>query len=209
MLSDLALITISEARNYMADDEADAERLADLINGYSLSIRQYTNRQFYREDGATKTFGYNGASGSLDLAPFELRNLTSITLAGTLYVLDLDYQMAPVGKSLDGTWWKVVFASPIGDSHVYGPRPLARFGYIVTIVGDWGTASIPDNVSLACKFAVANAYRNPEGYARRTVGPVIGEEAATGERSGRVLELPPDAIDLLEGSTRHAAVLAP
>jgi hypothetical protein len=53
-----------------------------------------------------------------------------------------------------------------------------NLGYEVTINADWGVtdSDMPDDIELAIWIAVANAYRNPEGFMRRQLGPLSASD---------------------------------
>jgi hypothetical protein len=210
-LSARALITVTEARNYLRDSEADQGELEDRINAYSVAIENYCGRQFSDGGaGVTKIFDYPGM-GHLDFFPFEARAITSVTVVGegaggvsTLLVSATDYMARPRGKSPEGTYFWL--DAPM-YTYLYG-RPVARFGWRIDVLGDWGMQAVPEDVAMACKVCVSDSFRNPEGYASRSVMGVIGEEVGPGavEISRHI---PDDAKGLLEGFMRWAPILAP
>jgi hypothetical protein len=169
-------------------DGANTDKAQRLINGYSKAVRRYTRRQFKpTEDSVEKVFQYIG-NGFLSLAPYEARNITTVTLYTDLpttgwQVLDnqdqfneSQWRANPRNRSEEGTYWSLVLPE-IGPYHPYFDMPVTTLNrrnlwYEVTVLGDWGVATVPEDVELAVWIACANAWRNPEGYQHRMLGPL-------------------------------------
>jgi hypothetical protein len=137
--------------------------------------------------GQTKTFTYRGG-GYLDLSPWEPRTVTTIVMNTDLPTAnqvtlfngdstrEAEYRLEPAQKTVIGTY-EYAFI----PGYDYGPgTPLydytsqfsRRNGRRVTITGDWGApvGMVPEDVKRACQITVADWFRNPEGYAQRSVG---------------------------------------
>jgi hypothetical protein len=211
-----ALTTVEHAKAWLSQSSVNNvlnnDRLQLLINSYSSAIRSYTRRQFFPETAVTRKFRYEG-SGYISLAPYELRAVTTLTLytdfpQSSWVVLNAqsatvesDYRLEPRNKTLEGTYLWLVLPelgqfSPLVPEPIVSRRPKASE---VTLAGDWGCAAVPADVELACLIAVANGYRNPEGFATRSLGGLSFSEnveaAMTGDETG--MALPRDARALL------------
>ena len=184
-LDTYALTTIEDAELYLdrvgvqgtRGSEADELRfLAGLINAKSAAIRKHTRRQFKpTEDAQVKKYSYDG-SGRLLLAPFELRNLTSIKLytdqaqSSWWDLLPLtstraaDYTLEPRQRTVVGTYLSVKL-----------PR-LRRGEYEVTVVGDWGAGVVPADVKQICEAEVKAEW--DRSTQKRIVDPETGEQFA-------------------------------
>lgn len=171
-----ALTSLANARLYVkrhVGADANDDLLTLLINGYSDAITRYCERQFKpAETPATKVFGYAGR-GYLSLAPYDLRAVTSFVVGGidltdeTLAVTE--YLLEPQSKTPELTYlWVRLKARTLWPT-------LGDFK--VTITGNWGMTSVPDDVETACLSAVADGYRNPEGAGSRTLGELDYQEA--------------------------------
>lgn len=210
-LSANALVGVADAQAWLRRSHATGQGATDdvalltlAINGVSRAIIQYTGRQFFPETAATKTFEYDG-SGFLNLAPYELRTVTSATLGGitltaTTGAGDGDYVPMPRNKTVDGTYlyWITRGYFRLGPSHfLYSPVLKTRD---VVIVGDWGMTAVPDDIYLACLIGVADMYRNPEQAQSRGAGEFQLVEATRNPGEGG---LPEGVIELIEPYKRY------
>lgn len=192
-LSSKALVDIELAREYVLNDDEDVSQDAKLINrinAYSQAVWAYTRREWTTATGLARTFSFPGY-GMVSLAPYDLRTVTSIVIETdypTAYQTTLtagsptqmgDYRLRPLGGTEQGTYrWVDLSYFGIGVpnwwmSDLWDGFPLDRFwrrGYAVTITGDWGITTVPDDVKEAVLIAVDNAVKNPEGAASRTFG---------------------------------------
>jgi hypothetical protein len=189
-----ALTTVENAKPHLGRSNVsvpnDEDRIQQLINSYSRAIRLYTGRQFLpTEDAASKRYRYEG-NGFLSLAPFELRSVTSVTLytdlpqsswvvlAAQSATVESQFRLEPRNGTPEGTYvWMTL--PEIGMFSPLVPEPIVTRrgrGSEVTIAGNWGAGAVPADVELACIIAVANGYRNPEGFATRSMGPLAFSE---------------------------------
>jgi len=219
-----ALTDLLSAREFVLQDSTDSSqdpRLARLINAYSRSIYKFTRREWRPQtNAATRSFTYDG-SGVLELAnpDSDLRAVTAVVLytdlpTGSRQTLTPpsgsvqgDWRLGPIGGTPEGTYLRLEFTSllnrPFNTAGFpgYGPCEL---DYKVDVTGNWGIAStlagVPDDVQLACLVAIADAYRNPEGFASRVIGPLqlTEEAAAPAGESFSARNLPVEAQELLE-----------
>lgn len=203
-LNEDALISVDAAMrairktNPTEDEKIEA---AAAINAYSRAIHKYTRRQFLpKETGIAKRFEYDG-SGVLNFtrertelrgSPTEILLGSDLPLADQRVLLALtetteaEYKLQPPHLTDEGTYlW------------IKGLPKLSRTVEL-KITGDWGAETIPSDVELACRIAVSNYLRSPEGFGSRKLGALeISDvlEAAAASDNGR--SLPPDARYLL------------
>lgn len=208
MLEPYALVTVGEMGRYLDLEDLDddeVEELEESINAYSNAIRLYCDREFKPpvspDADVTRRFRYKGG-GYLDLAPYELRSLavadpvkwgtdtaTPITWAAA------DFRLEPRNGTLDGTYLWLALPR-LARSGGYPSVLTSGYDREVTIAGRWGMLKVPPDVKRACRIAVANGYRNREGFASRTLGGfTVTEESGGAEGPGQ--NLPVDARGLL------------
>lgn len=236
-----ALTTVEKAALYLARTGAgneqteaeldDADFVELLVNSYSRAIRNYTLREFVPKVPASDTdpvverlFAYAG-DGYLSLAPYELREVTSVvlfsdqpaasqlTLAAETASAPAEYRLGPRQKTPEGTWLWISLPYvtstrtllPVGN----GGNPYAScYQTEVAITGRWGVGSVPADVELACLIAVANAYRNPEAFGSRSLGELgFSEQPEPFGADSESHSLPRDARALLSPYRRRGAKL--
>jgi hypothetical protein len=159
------LCSLSEVRAFLELPQADTGRdtlITNTITPISDAIARYCDREFVATGSATRTFTLPVGHRVLELAPYELRTVTTLRLhpeeaqPETLTATQ-DYQLLPLPTRF-GTYLKVRFSADLttlhdGDSAKY-------FGYSqVSIAGAWGMASVPSDVKQAAIIAVASAIR--------------------------------------------------
>lgn len=186
-LAPYALTSTTALRAWLGDPDAGQVELEAAINGVSKSIRHFTGRQFKpAETAVTKRFTYDG-SGILDLAKTELADEpTAITLFTDLPTTEhlalspatatseADWRLEPRGGTDEGTylWLALPTLEPRSSSETgYAPDGDVKL-IEVTVEGDWGTATVPGDVELACMVGCADLYRSPEGADERRLGPL-------------------------------------
>lgn len=162
-----ALVTLEEARRYIWRDEDDGTRdeiLIEAVNDVSEAITTHCEREFKPTAAATRTFAVN-ANGFVNLAPYDLRTVTTFTLytdqdiAVQRVLTTSEYRLGPVGSSKAGTYlWAKTIAPTVSEVE-------PGFGWQATILGDWGMTSVPYAVRLACKQWVENIVKNPGAFA--------------------------------------------
>jgi hypothetical protein len=232
-----ALTTMSAARDFVLGDMTDGSqdsRIRRLINAYSAAVYSYTRREWLPLSTAvTRKFTYTGG-GFLSFEPFELRNLTSITMYTDLPTADQrilitgtstvqgEYRLHPPNRTAEGTYqWLTMpqaaygvssFGTPAYYNNPYPYGPVGRtapLDFEVTVVGDWGVGFVPDDVELAVLIAIRDAYENPAGMASGIEGGLAFSEepdATTGPES-RARNLPIESRALLAPYKRGTQVV--
>jgi hypothetical protein len=236
-LQPTALTTLGAAREYVLRDATDGSQdamLRRLINAYSSAVYAYTRREWLPQTtAASRRFQYSGG-GFLSLEPYELRNLTSVTMytdlptasqrvlvAGSSTVQS-EYRLHPPNRTAEGTYqWITMPQAAFGTSsqgipsywnnpYPYGPvGRTAPLDFEVTVLGDWGIGSVPSDVELAVLIAAKDAYENPTAYASGTIGGLqFAEEvdASTGPEA-RARNLPIESRALLTPYKRGSQVV--
>lgn len=189
-----ALTTTAAFFEYIGEPTDQDGKMADraqlLINAYSTAATRYLRRRLRPvETGTDKVYYYTG-DGFLSLAPFEPRTVNTVTLytdmpdAGHLVLYnhsstqEAQWRVRPSNKTIFGTYLYMTLPE-IGQFHPYYDEPVTtlnrrNLGYEVTINADWGVldTDMPDDIELAIWIACSNAWRNPEAYQRRQLGPL-------------------------------------
>lgn len=210
-----ALTTIENVKLLLSSSKQDPnmdDKLQLLINSYSRAIRLYTSRQFLPvETAISKKFRYEG-NGYLNLPNTEVTAVTSMTLytdlpqtswvvlAGQNATTEAQFRLEPRNGTLEGTYLWLTLPE-IGMFSPLVPEPIvtrrARASEI-TVLGNWGAGVVPGDVEHACMMSVANAYRNPEGFAARSLAGFSFSEMAESQVLAETgLSLPRDARALL------------
>ena len=153
------LTTLASVRRHMqitdgADTDLDAQ-IDALIPAASDAIMDYAQREFKTDtNGSTaRKFRYDG-NGVLDLAPWDLRTLSSVKIdtdigSGTT-LTSSEYRLQPVG-AVHGVYHSIHlpgFAVP----NTAGSSPGYRE---VQVTGTWGFVTIPEKVRMAANITIA------------------------------------------------------
>jgi hypothetical protein len=201
---------------------AAADRAQRYINGYSRAALKYLRRRWTVETATDKIFYYSG-NGFLSLAPFEARTIHTVTLytdmptsgwqvlANQSATQEAQWRARPANRSEQGTYLYMTLPE-IGPYHPYYDEPITtlnrrNLGYEVTVNADWGVtqSDVPDDIELAIWIACANAWRNPEAYQTRHMGPLMATDyAEPAETEG--LSLPRASRALLHPYRRRTGV---
>jgi hypothetical protein len=161
------LCTVANVREALELPAADTTRddlIQSLISDLSRAIMREYDREFAPATAsATRRFQVPAGSLYLDLAPYELRTVSSLTInpeadgGGTALTATTDYQLAPV-TSAQGPYQGVRFSNRITSIHV--SQTAQDYGYtLVDIAGAWGFASVPEDVKRAAVIAVQSGLR--------------------------------------------------
>lgn len=142
------LCSLAEVRAFLqkqASDTAQDAIISSLITRASAAVMRYTERQFApTETAATKTFEIDfNRDGFLDLAPYDLRSLTSILIdtdTGTSATLGSEeYRLWP-RPNPDGVFTAIRLVPTTRGG-------WSRFRHVqVQVTGDWGFSAVPDDV---------------------------------------------------------------
>lgn len=125
---------------------------ADLITRASRLILNWTGREFAPGTTATRSFWYRGG-GWLHLAPYDIRSVGTVqidteTSSPTTLTQDEDFYLEPLPSP-----FSVYEAFRFNGIEAYS-RPRQ-----VEVTGDWGFASVPDDVEQACVLTVGTWLR--------------------------------------------------
>jgi hypothetical protein len=136
-----------------------------LITAASRAIENHCQREFaYPSNGAgtvTRTFAVP-SSLVIDLAPYDLRGVTSIVIhpesstPGTL--TSSDYRLRPVGGDRKSSTYYRLQLSPALSTVWQSDSALYFGGPEITVAGSWGcysgTNTMPDDIKRACVVTV-------------------------------------------------------
>lgn len=140
------LTSTSAVKSFLQKSDSTQDTIiASLITRASVGIMRYTHRQFApTESAATKVFAHEGGH-MLDLAPYDLRVLTTLTTAtettSPAVVASTNYGLRPK-PARDGVYQRVKLTTNPGECEI-------------TVVGDWGFATVPEDVAHWCIVTVA------------------------------------------------------
>ena len=136
--------------------------VSSAITRASRALTVHCQREFVATDGQARTFRWAG--GALDLAPYDLRAVTAITVgtdvpASQVVLTTDDWRLRPK-PAADGVYQMVELstADPTGNGW-----PTDRE---VTITGDWGFAAVPVDVEHWTIVTVAT-------WLRQTFAPFV------------------------------------
>jgi hypothetical protein len=209
LLGDNALVTLSELREFVKgtvlDSSAD-DKLEFRANEYTAAIMTYTNREWMPlTTGQARTFWYDGR-GYLSLAPYDARTITSIVMY-TNFPTASQVTLVNGSSTVQAEWYGHV--NPRLNTYQWLELPITNVRCQVTVTGNWGIGTIPEDVKLALKIAVRNAVENPTGYQTSSYGEFNFAEAGPIEAAGRSGgNLPPEARALLAPYKRSGSKLA-
>ena len=160
------LCSLSDVRAFLELPTSDTSRdslISNTITPISDAIMRFTQREFApATTSAARVFRFDVGSLLVDLAPYDLRTVSSVVLhAETSSPLTLtassQYQLHPI-TARDAVYTSVRLASNIAT--MYQSDSGRFFGYAqMTITGAWGFASVPSDVKQAAIISVASAVR--------------------------------------------------
>lgn len=148
-----------------------------------------------------RDFRYPG-TGSLDLAPFDLRDVYTVTLYTDLEdslqdeLDEASYRLTPVGGFPGSlTYLGLQLPYPAIEEAAYG------FGWQATVLGRWGMETAPGSVKLGAKIWIDNLVKNPGSFASNQMAgyTVFPEQDEEGRRAG----MPPATRYRLDKWARH------
>lgn len=159
------LCSLSDVRAFLelpASDTARDSLISATITPISDAIARYCEREFVPTASATRTFRLDVASRRVDLAPYDLRTASTVSLhpeSGSPVTLTANsqYQLHPITNPF-GVYTSVQFAGNLAN--LYQSDSGRFFGYVqVSIAGAWGFSAVPADVKQAAVIAVASAVR--------------------------------------------------
>lgn len=150
------LCTLAQVRAFLqkaTTDTAEDAVISTMITRASAAIERFTEREFTPTTGVTRTFEADNLA-YLSLAPYDLRSVTSVQVDTDETAVTLsasEYRLAP-RPNPDGVYTAIRMApltAPTGD----------WVNRQVQITGDWGFASVPEDVCHATVVTVAEWMR--------------------------------------------------
>jgi hypothetical protein len=198
-LKPYALTTLENLREHLdrTEDTTDNEdgELVRLINAKSNAIKKWCEREFTPPDPAhpeaivSRDIEYLG-KGRLSLAPYDLRELVSISVDGV--ELDVGARILhPVGQTTDGTYLSLELRTRAKAYYVASEYSSGFFGggglrkeAVVTIEGKWGMAEIPPDVEHYCLMACAHDFTSPFGFGAGSRGRQQFSELSASDFAG-------------------------
>lgn len=155
-VSTIDLTTVAKVNAYLQQTDTTQDALEQvLITAASrLMMRDFEREWAPTATAATRTFEVeiDERGGTLNLAPYDLRTLTTLKIdtdTPTPITLSSDeYRLRPV-------------PNPLGVYDRIAVKPLTRIARRVewprrqmTVLGDWGFATIPEEVEFWCNVQV-------------------------------------------------------
>lgn len=199
------LAAVRETLELPAGDTSRDALIGTLISDMSKAIINEVDREFAPATAAaTRRFQLQNGALTMDLAPYDLRSVTAVTLNpeaanATVLTVTTDYQLVPF-QPRDGTYLGVRFAANLPNLHT--SDTTRDFGYtLVDVAGAWGFSTVPDDVERACIIAVTASLRRdltelaiagiedpqaiaPEGPATHALPPATRRIIAPYRRTG-------------------------
>jgi len=196
------LCSLSEVRAYLELPAADTGRdtlITNSITPVSDAIMRFTQREFAPATAsATRTFRLDVGNLKLDLAPYDLRSVTTVTLhpessAPITMTATSQYQLHPI-TSTSSVYTSVKLAGNIAN--LWQSDSGRFFGYAqISIAGAWGFASVPSDVKQAAIIAVASQVRRD--IVALDMGDVLSDPRELGPERPTNYALPAASIRLL------------
>lgn len=159
------LCSLAEVRAFLELPQADTGRdalISSTITPISDAISRYCQREFVPTASATRRFRLDVGLLKLDLAPYDLRTATTVSLhpetAAPVTLTPIsNYQLHPITAPYS-VYTAVRFAG--NQPNLFQSDSARYFGYAqVDITGAWGFSAIPADVKQAAIIAVASAVR--------------------------------------------------
>lgn len=159
-MASIDLTTTAKVKTYLQIDSSETGQdavIADLVTKASRQILQEFQREFAPTSSATtRTFEaevFAGDGGFVNLAPYDLRTLTTLKIdtdtATPITLTSAEYRLRPV-------------PNPFGVYDRIELKPLTRIARSIewkrrqiTVLGDWGFASVPEDVEHWCNVQVS------------------------------------------------------
>jgi hypothetical protein len=159
LLGSELLCSVDDVKGYLelTTNDSDDLILQSIVAASSIIPERY-QREFIGPSGGTRTFSARGYL--VDLAPYDLRTVTSVTMhpeeTAQALVVDSDYLLRPQGGfRLGGTYWHIRLSPRVNlSSTVFREFGEAR----LQVIGDWGcfsTGAVDASVKRAAVFTAA------------------------------------------------------
>lgn len=194
------LVELEEVRQSMETKSSDTDlddQIVRLIPVASRRCELDAQREFHATTSATRRLRMNGHL--LDLAPYDLRTITTLTLdpAGVPRVLTTaDYRGLPSHKP-DGTWTEL----RLSDFLAIETGSWITFGFNeVDVAGAWGFATVPADVKEAAIIAIRSWLRRDVS----TYAQIDADLRALAPEAFGTYKLPPASKAMLDPYRRYA-----
>ncbi len=158
------LCSLADVRASLEIPGSDTSRdslISTLITAASTAIMNETDREFAPVT-ASATRRFKVAGLTVNLAPYDLRTVTAVTLnpegtSPSVLNVTTDYQLQPIGAP-SGTYTSIAFSGLLAS--LFSSQTVFSFGYaLVDIAGAWGFATVPTDVNRACVVTVGSWLR--------------------------------------------------
>lgn len=196
------LCTLADVREYLqkrVDDTDQDALISQLITRATAQIERYCGREFADRGNLTRTRRVDGPL--VDLAPFDLRTVTTMTLdpnGSPQVIAASDYLLLPVGGA-DGTG--TYYQVRLDDAISLEATRMSQFSVgELQIAGAWGAATTPSDVSYACVITVGLWIRREVAAWSATFNPDVDVDAT------RPLSIPGAARGALQPYRRDLVI---
>lgn len=202
------LAELGEIRQLMDLDD-DATEMDDEIESYIPAATQAIMAEIGRElapasSALTRTFEVDMNAYWVDLAPYDLRAATTVTLdpngSPKTLTANVDYYLEPTGADEFGVYTDLVLSRYLAIT----PQSFFRFGIVeMSITGNWGFPSVPEIAKKACAVAIKSWLQVEYGRGAY-IDPAIAGVAPGGPT---YYALPPASLKLLNTLRRSGSVV--
>jgi hypothetical protein len=155
------IVELAEVRQSMETKDADTDlddQILRLIPVAHAKVADFAQREFVPTTAATRKFPVSGRL--VNLAPFDLRTVTTLTLdpdgSPVVLVAHTDYELLPINTGRYGVYTEIRLSNWISTATV----KQQNFGRAdVSVLGNWGFATVPAVVKEAAIIAVRSWLR--------------------------------------------------
>lgn len=152
------LCTLADVRQFLQKDASETNQdavITSLLPRATRAIQSYTERQFLPEYAVARTFEVQPREMLVNLAPYELRTITSVVLLPDTTLDSTAWRGWPTAGR-DGTF--LLLRLYLTATTVVAGQPYP-FADQVTITGNWGMAAVPEDVKQCAIVTVATWMR--------------------------------------------------
>lgn len=155
------LVTLSDVKTFLEVTDTDRDTLiAAAITRASEAIMGEVDREFAPAT-ASATRRFRVDSLQVNLAPYDLRSTTTVTLnpettSPQTLTAGTDFELLPVGAP-SGTYTSLRFSALLAS--LFSTTAFAFGHALVDISGAWGFSAVPPDVQQACLVTVGSWLR--------------------------------------------------